>query len=123
MSALADERLIAAPRVEADAVEPDVRHTFERALHLQPQPENVPAQRPLLPDRLVREPADLVDVEHAGAKPSEDRAPAFCAEIEGEHMRTHARSIRCRPTNANRFPRRAARFGLRNTPANGPAPV
>ena len=89
MPLLADERVVAAPGIDAKAFEARSRGAVERAPHLEPEPQDVPVQRAVLPDRLVRESMDLTDVEDAGSQPADDSAAAFGAEIERQELSTH----------------------------------
>ena len=83
------QRVVDAPAVDADAVEAGAAVQLERAPHLLPEMQDVPLQRAVLADRLVREPVDLADAEHAAVQRAEHRPPAFGAEIEREELRGH----------------------------------
>ena len=91
LAALAEQAVVAAPGVDADAVETaDVAlEALERALHVDPEPEDVPVERAVLADRLVREAAHLGEVEHAGAQAPGHRPPAFRTQIERQKVSIH----------------------------------
>ena len=87
VAALAQERVVDAPAVHSDALEPGVRHDFKTTLHLEPQPENVPPQRAVRPDGFVLKSAHLVEGQDAGPERADDGAPALGSEIECEECR------------------------------------
>ncbi len=83
---LADERVVAAPGVDADAVDGRAGGALHPLLELEPDPQHIPVERSVLPDGLVDEPVDLADVEHAGAEPAEHGTAALGSEIERQKM-------------------------------------
>ena len=86
-----EQTVVAAPRVDTDAVQATrvTPEPLQRALHLEPQLEDVPVQRPMFTDRLVDEAADLREVEHAGPEAPRHCAAAFRTEIERQELGTH----------------------------------
>ena len=64
-AALVEERIVDAPRIDADAVEPRGPRRVQAPPHLGPEAIDVPPQRSTLADRPIREAMDLLDVEHA----------------------------------------------------------
>ena len=85
---LADERVIAAPGVDADAFDRRSRGAFHPLLELEPNPEHIPLEGSVLPDRLVDEAVDLADVEDTRAQPAEHGPAALGSEIERQKMST-----------------------------------
>ena len=85
-----EQRVVAAPGVDADALGRVRRGALQAALHLEPEAKHVPLQRTVLADRFVRKAADLVEREDAGSQAAEHGATAFGAEIDREKMSTHA---------------------------------
>jgi hypothetical protein len=83
---LPDERVVAPPGVDADAVDRRPGGAFHALLDLEPDAQDVPLQRSVLPDRLVDETVDLADVEDAGTQPAEHRAAALGSEIERQEL-------------------------------------
>ena len=83
---LADERVVAAPGVDADAVDGRAGGALHPLLELEPDAEDIPVERSVLPDRLVDEPVHLADVEHARAEPAEHGTAALGSEIERQKM-------------------------------------
>ena len=83
---LADERVVAAPGVDADAVDRRGGRALHPLLDLEPDAQDVPVERAVLADRLVDEAVDLADVEHARAEPAEHGAAALGSEIERQKM-------------------------------------
>jgi hypothetical protein len=79
---LAEQGEVAAPGVDAEALDPGDVQTLERPTHLEPEPQDVPLQRPVLPHRLVGKPMDFADVEDIPAQPADDRTTALSTEIE-----------------------------------------
>ena len=89
VAALADERVVDAPAVDADAIEAGPTVQLQRAPHLLPEMQDVPLQRPVLPYGFVQEPVDLPDAEHTAVQRAEHGPSAFGAEIEGQELRAH----------------------------------
>ena len=89
VAVLAEERVVASPGVDADALERGAGGVVETAPDLEPQPEDVPLERSAVPDRLVGEPAHLVQGEGARVQPSEHRPSALRAEIDCEKVSSH----------------------------------
>ena len=118
VAVLAEERVVAAPGVDADALERRVGGLVETAPDLEPQPEDVPLERAAVPDRLVGEPAHFVQGERAGVQPPEHRPSALRAEIDCEKMSTHAARLQApggRDPLPPRPPPHSIRSYLRNT--------
>ena len=90
---LGDERVIATPGVDANAVEGCRGQALERPPHLQPQPEDVPLQTAALPYGVVWKPVQLPDVEQAVVQPPENGAAAFRAEIERQKLSAHSSPV------------------------------
>ena len=59
---LAEQAVVAAPRVDADALEPARLGRLQRAPHLVPQPIDVPSQRAVVADGPIRKAAHLGEV-------------------------------------------------------------
>ena len=78
----AEERVIDAPRIDGDAGQRRVAHERERVPHLAPQGLDVPAQRPCLCQRRVREAMELVDADQSALEARQNGAAAFGSEIE-----------------------------------------
>jgi hypothetical protein len=88
-AALAEERVVDAPGIDADALERAAGDRVEPTTDVAPQPLDVPAGRPGLVNRLVRKPPDVREGEHTGPKPAEYRAAALRAEIDREILTGH----------------------------------
>ena len=89
VAALPDERVVDAPRVDAEAGEPRAAAAVQHARHLEPEPEDVPLERAVRADRFVRKPRDLVEGQHVPAERARDGAAALGTEIEGEKHSGH----------------------------------
>ena len=85
-----EERVVAAPGVDTDALGRMRRGPLQAALDLEPEAEHVPLQRPMLADGFVRKAAEFVEGEDAGMQAAEHGATAFGAEIDRKKMSTHA---------------------------------
>ena len=79
---LAEQGEVAAPGVDAEALDPGDVQALERPAHLEPEPQDVPLQRPVLPHRLVGKAMDFADVEDVRAQPADNRTTALSTEIE-----------------------------------------
>lgn len=82
MPALADERKVAAPRVDAEAFHAGAFEAIETPAHLEPEPQDVPLERAVLPDRFVRETMDFANVQKVRAQPADNGTAALSTEIE-----------------------------------------
>src|SRR5262249_37424086 len=89
VAALADQRIVHAPAVHADAREPHAGRVLERLAHLGPERRAAPVERPVRGDRPVGEGGDLAGLQRAAVPASEDGPAAFCAEIEREVRVAH----------------------------------
>ena len=78
----AEERVVDAPRIDGDAGQRRVAHERERVAHLAPQGMDVPAQRPCLRQRRIREAMELVHADDPGLEARQNGAAAFGSEIE-----------------------------------------
>ena len=83
---LADERVVAAPGIDADAVDGRGGSALHPLLELEPDAQDIPVERSVLADRFVDEPVQLADVEHARAEPAEHGTAALGSEIERQKM-------------------------------------
>src|SRR4030095_7913768 len=88
-----NERVVHAPSVHAEAFERPIRDARERALHLEPDTQDVPLDSAVLPNRLVGEPVDLLELDRPGVEASEHRPAALGAEVEGEILPDHAPTV------------------------------
>jgi len=76
-AALAEQGVVAAPRVDGDAVERRPGHPVEAALHLQPQPGHIPMQLTGVTHRFVGEATELGEIQDAAGELPEDGASAL----------------------------------------------
>ncbi len=81
---LAKERVIDAPRVDADAGQRHVARGRKPGPHLVPQPCDIPVERVPIGNRLVGEAVNFADGQRACAQLAGDRAAALGAEVEGK---------------------------------------
>ena len=89
VAGFAEQGVVAAPGVETDAGQADIGDELEALPHFVPEPEDVPLERAVVADRLVGEPADVLEQEDAVVDPAEDGAAAFGAEVECQEARAH----------------------------------
>ena len=114
---------IAAPRVDSHAAHAIAApgELAERGADLAEQAEHVPVEAVGQPDRPVREPARLRQVEPRAVEPSDERPAALGAEIERHAHVTHRRLLEGETTASDRRPRGGAAH-LRSTRSDIGAP-
>ena len=83
---LAEETIVAAPRVDADALESLGAGPLQRGLHLPPHAVDVPSQRAVVADRSIREAAHFGERERAAVQRSADRPAALGSDIKREKL-------------------------------------
>jgi GTPase SAR1 family protein len=93
LSPRVEQRVVAAPGVDANAVRLSICGAVEAAPDFTPQAANVPAQRSVVAHRSVGESADLVERQHAATEPAEHRTPALGSQIDGKEMCRHTCGI------------------------------
>ena len=84
-----EQRVVAAPRVDGDAVGTTIGAPIESLLNLTPQPADIPVQGAIVANGRVRKPAQLVERQDAGAQPAAHHAPALRSKIDGQEISTH----------------------------------
>jgi len=73
----------------SDARQGYISQIIETALHLMPQPTNVPAKRSVAIQRPIGKAADFCEFQHSRAPPPEQCPPAFGAYIERKVVSIH----------------------------------
>ncbi len=89
VAVLAEQRVVAAPGIEADAGERGCRRRARGRAASRARAGGCPSAASRRADRLVGETADVVEREDAGVEPSEDGSSALGAEIECEKVSSH----------------------------------